>query len=96
MRKEIQNFRALPPEYWRARISGNDFESAIRYAQREGGLGRGAAINFARHANPDAYNTWMAARSGEVQIMADSKGSSNVQLLSMRHRNGAPLFRVLG
>ena len=59
MSKEIQNFKAFPPQYWQARISGTDFESAIRYAEREG-LRRGAAINFARHANSAAYNAWMA------------------------------------
>src|SRR5437879_403508 len=82
MSKEIQNFKAFPPEYWRARITGVDFESAIRYGQREG-LRRGAAINFARHANPDAYNAWMAARqSGKMQRM--TRAASAVQTMSVR------------
>lgn len=80
--KEIQNFKAFPPQYWQARISGTDFESAIRYAEREG-LRRGGAINFARHANPDAYNAWMAARqSGKAQRM--TRAASAVQTMSVR------------
>ena len=45
MSKEIQNFKAFPPQYWQARISGTDFESAIRYAEREG-LRRGGGYQF--------------------------------------------------
>jgi hypothetical protein len=75
MSKEIQNFTAFPPQYWRARITGTDFESAIRYAEREG-LRRGAAINFARHANPNAYNAWMAKKHPNVQHMTRSASGS--------------------
>ena len=82
MRNEIQNFKAFPPKYWRARISGTDFESAIRYGQREG-LRPGAAINFSRYVYPDRYNQWMAARqSGKVQRMTHA--SSGVQTMSVR------------
>ena len=88
MRKEIRNFRALPPEYWRARISGTDFEAAIRYAEREG-LRRGAAILFARHANPAAYNAWRAKQNPNVQRMTQS--ASKVQSFAMPRG-----FRIVG
>ena len=72
----------MKPNQLKEKISGTDFESAIRYAEREG-LRRGGAINFARHANPDAYNAWMAARqSGKAQRM--TRAASAVQTMSVR------------
>jgi hypothetical protein len=88
MKKEIHNFKAFTPEYWRARISGNDFESAMRYAEREG-LRRGAAILFARHANPKAYNEWRAKQNPNVQRM--TAHPANKQSFSMPRG-----FRVIG
>jgi hypothetical protein len=88
MSKEIQNFKAFPPEYWRARITGVDFESAIRYGQSQG-LRRGAAILFARHVNGRAYNEWMAKKHPSVNRMTQS--ASKVQSFSMPRG-----FRVIG
>ena len=90
MRKEIQNFKAYPREYWQARITGTDFESAVSFAQREG-LRRGAAILFARHANPVAYNEWRAKQNPNVRMTHPVSG-----VQTMRHRNGAQMFTFKG
>jgi len=81
-------------EFYRASTKHlRNFENIVQWFEQQRGVrSRGQAITLARKTRPELFNDWMAG--GRRQAMAaDFKP---VHTLSMRHRNGAPVIRVLG
>jgi len=89
MQKQHFTFENKGAEFYRAQTSHlGEFEDVVQWFTQRG-VSRGQAINLARKTRPDGYNEWM--QSGR-------RGTADkpVHVMSMRHRNGAPVVTFRG
>ena len=97
----METFSAEKIHYFRAKIDATrprSFADVVRYFQTQCALSRGKAIIAARRTYPQLYNAEMQLFS-QRKVSAPShlaRRESHVQVMDMRHRNGAPVIQFQG
>jgi hypothetical protein len=97
----METFTPEKVHYFRAKIDATrprSFADVVRYFQTQCALSRGNAIIAARRTYPNLYNAEQQL-CHQRKLSAPShlaRRESHVQVMDMRHRNGAPVVQFQG